>query len=81
MDKQGEGGSNAVDEEGKRQVRAMDGRVRLRRACRSENVHASGKKAQSANTNVKANAPTVPLSPLHHNKRNNRQGNQGEYRG
>lgn len=81
MDKQGKGGSNAVDEEEKRQVRAMDGRVCLRRTCRSENVHASGKKAQSASTNVKANAPTVPLSPLHHNKRNNRQGNQGEYRG
>ena len=44
MDKQGKGGSNAVDEEEKRQVRAMDGRVRLRRVCRSENVHASGKK-------------------------------------
>lgn len=44
MDKQGKGGSNAVDEEEKRQVHAMDGRVRLRRACRSENVHASGKK-------------------------------------
>lgn len=44
MDKQGKGGSNAVDEEKKQQVRAMDGRVRLRRACRSENVHASGKK-------------------------------------
>lgn len=44
MDKQGKGGSNAVDEEEKRQVRAMDGRVRLRRACRSENVHASGKR-------------------------------------
>ena len=28
MDKQGKGGSNAVDEEEKRQVRAMDGRVR-----------------------------------------------------
>lgn len=81
MDKQGKGGSNAVDEEEKRQVRAMDDRVCLRRTCRSENVHASGKKAQSASTNVKANAPTVPLSPLHHNKRNNRQGNQGEYRG
>lgn len=81
MDKQGKGGSNAVDEEEKRQVRAMDGKVCLRRTCRSENVHASGKKAQSASTNVKANAPTVPLSPLHHNKRNNRQGNQGEYRG
>lgn len=44
MDKQGKGGSNAVDEEEKRQVRAMDGGVRLRRACRSENVHASGKR-------------------------------------
>ena len=43
MDKQGKGGSNAVDEEEKRQVRAMDGRVRLRRTCRSENMHASGK--------------------------------------
>ena len=29
MDKQGKGSSNAVDEEEKRQVRAMDGRVRL----------------------------------------------------
>lgn len=47
MDKQGKGGSNAVDEEGKRQVRAMDGRVRLRRACRSENVHASGKRSKA----------------------------------
>lgn len=44
MDKQGKGGSNAVDEEGKRQVRAMDGRVRLRRACHSENMHAFGKR-------------------------------------
>lgn len=43
MDKQGKGGSNAVDEEEKRQMRVMDGRVRLRRACRSENVHASAK--------------------------------------
>lgn len=76
MDKQGKGGSNAVDEEEKRQVRAMDGRVSLRRTCRSENVHASGKRHKA-----QANAPTVPLSPLHHNKRNNRQGNQGEYRG
>ena len=81
MDKQGKGGSNAVDEEEKRQVRAMDGRVRLRRTCRSENVHASGKRHKAQATNVKANAPTTPLSPLHHNKRNNRQGNQGEYRG
>lgn len=55
MDKQGKGGSNAVDEEEKRQVRAMDGRVRLRRACRSENMHASGEKTQSASTNVKTN--------------------------
>lgn len=44
MDKQGKGGNNAVDEEEKWQVRAMDGRVRLRRTCRSENVHASGKR-------------------------------------
>lgn len=44
MDKQGKGGSNAVDEEEKRQVRAMDGGVRLRRTCRSENVHAPGKR-------------------------------------
>ena len=44
MDKQGKGGSNAVDEEEKRQVRAMDGRVRLRRTCRSEYVHAKGTK-------------------------------------
>lgn len=29
MDKQGKGGSNAVDEEEKRQVRAMGGRARL----------------------------------------------------
>lgn len=29
MDKQGKGGGNAVDEEEKRQVRAMDGRARL----------------------------------------------------
>lgn len=81
MNMQGKGGSNAVDEGGKRQVRTMDGRVRLRRACRSENVHASGKRHKAQATNVKANAPTTPLSPLHHNKRNNRQGNQGEYRG
>lgn len=81
MDKQGKGGSNAVDEEEKRQVRAMDDRVCLRRTCRSKNVHASGKRHKAQATNVKANASTTPLSPLHHNKRNNRQGNQGEYRG
>ena len=51
MDKQGKGGSNAVDEGGKRKHER-------------ENKY-----------------PTTPLSPLHHNKRNNRQGNQGEYRG
>lgn len=56
MDKQGKGGSNAVDEEEKRQVRAMDGRVCLRRTCRSENVHASGKRHKAQATNVKANA-------------------------
>ena len=44
MDEQGKGGSNAVDEEEKRQVRAMDDRVCLRRTCRSKNVHASGKR-------------------------------------
>lgn len=44
MNKQGKGGGNAVDEEEKRQMRAMDGRVRLRRACRSENMHAFGKR-------------------------------------
>lgn len=44
MDKQGKGGSNAVDEEEKRQVRAMDGRVCLRRAWRSVNVHSSSKR-------------------------------------
>lgn len=81
MDKQGKGGSNAVDEEEKRQVRAMDGRVRLRRTLPLGEYARVRQKAQSASTNVKANAPTVPLSPLHHNKRNNRQGNQGEYRG
>lgn len=81
MDKQGEGGSNAVDEEQKA-ASARNGRqsapsTRLPLGecalCRQ--------KAQSASTNVKVNVPTVPLSPLHHNKRNNRQGNQGEYRG
>ena len=77
MDKQGKGGSNAVDEEEKRQVRAMDGRVHL---PLGEYARVR-QKAQSASTNVKANASTTPLSPLHHNKRNNRQGNQGEYRG
>ena len=81
MDKQGKGGSNAVDEEEKRQVRAMDGRVRLRRACRSENVHASGKKNTKRKHERENKCPITPLSPLHHNKRNNRQGNQGEYRG
>lgn len=80
MDKQGKGGSNAVDEEEKRQVRAMDGRVRLRRACRSENVHASGKNTKRKHERENK-YPTTPLSPLHHNKCNNRQGNQGEYRG
>ena len=80
MDKQGKGGSNAVDEEEKRQVR--NGRQSAPSTHLPLGEYARVRqKAQSASTNVKANAPTTPLSPLHHNKRNNRQGNQGEYRG
>lgn len=81
MDKQGKGGSNAVDEEQKA-ASARNGRQSApsTRLPLGECTRVR-QKAQSASTNVKANAPTVPLSPLHHNKRNNRQGNQGEYRG
>lgn len=81
MDKQGKSGSNAVDEEQKAasarngRQSAPSTRLPLGECARVR------QKAQSASTNVKANAPTTPLSPLHHNKRNNRQGNQGEYRG
>lgn len=81
MDKQGKGGSNAVDEEQKAasarngRQSAPSTRLPLGECARVR------QKEQSASTNVKANAPTTPLSPLHHNKRNNRQGNQGEYRG
>lgn len=81
MDKQGKGGSNAVDEEQKAasvrngQQSAPSTRLPLGECARVR------QKAQSASTNVKANAPTTPPSPLHHNKRNSRQGNQGEYRG
>lgn len=65
MDKQGKGGSNAVDEEEKRQVRAMDGRVRLRRTCRSENMHASGKrhKAQAERESKCPNSAAQPATP------------------
>ncbi len=81
MDKQGKGGSNAVDEEQKAasarngRQSAPSTRLPLGECARVR------QKAQSASTNVKANVSTTPLSPLHHNKRNNRQGNQGEYRG
>ena len=81
MDKQGKGGSNAVDEEQKAasvrngQQSAPSTRLPLGECARVQ------QKAQSASTNVKANAPTTPSSPLRDNKRNSRQGNQGEYRG
>lgn len=81
MDKQGKGGSNAVDEEQKAasvrngQQSAPSTRLPLGECARVR------QKAQSASTNVKANAPTTPPSPLRDNKRNSRQGNQGEYRG
>lgn len=81
MDKQGKSGSNAVDEEQKA-ASARNGRQSAPSTRLPLGEYARVRqKAQSANTNVKANAPTTPLSPLHHNKRNNRQGNQGEYRG
>jgi len=81
MDKQGKGGSNAVDEEQKA-ASARNGRQSAPSTHLPLGEYARVRqKAQSASTNVKANASTTPLSPLHHNKRNNRQGNQGEYRG
>lgn len=81
MNKQGKGGGNAVDEEQEAasvrngQQSAPSTRLPLGECARVR------QKAQSASTNVKANAPTTPPSPLHDNKRNSRQGNQGEYRG
>lgn len=81
MDKQGKGGSNAVDEEQKvASVRNGQQSAPSTRLPLGECAHVR-QKAQSASTNVKANAPTTPPSPLHDNKRNSRQGNQGEYRG
>lgn len=81
MDKQGKGGSNAVDEEQKA-ASARNGRqsapsMRLaaRRMC-TRSAKGTERKHER-----ESKCPTVPLSPLHHNKRNNRQGNQGEYRG
>ena len=80
MNKQGKGGSNAVDEEKKRQVRAMAAGAPLARLALDEYARIR-QKAQSANANVKTKAPTALFSPLHHNKRNNRQRDQGEHRG
>lgn len=77
MDKQGKSGSNAVDEEQKA-ASARNGRQSAPSTRLPLGEYARVRqKAQSANTN----APTTPFGPLHHNKRNNRQGNQGEYRG
>lgn len=76
MDKQGEGGGNAVDEEEKRQMRAMgEGRAFDAPGAQKMCTH------PAKGAERKRNAPTTPFGPLHHNKRNNRQGNQGEYRG
>lgn len=76
MDKQGKSGSNAVDEEEKRQVRAMgEGRAFDAPGAQKMCTH------PAKGAERKHERPTTPFSPLHHNKRNNRQGNQGEYRG
>lgn len=44
MNKQGKGGGNAVDEEEKRQMRAMGEGRAFDAPALSENVHASGKR-------------------------------------
>lgn len=61
-------------------MRVMGDRVRLWRAWRSTNMHASGKRRR-AQERENQYLPTALFGALHHNKRNNRQRDQGEHRG